>query len=225
MTSTKMPSSISSRNRPRRITKSPRPKALLCDLGNVLVNFDHRFAVRRIIPYTDRSFAEIYRLFFDSPLTKAYEEGKISSRRFYEGVRDRLSLKGLNYRVFAGIWSAIFFDNPGIVGVLARVKPGIRRHMISNINKLHYDYIRRRFPRHLGVFDRFVLSYEVGERKPHPKIYRAAIEAAGFSPEEVLYTDDRADLIEEAERLGIPSLLFTGVADLCRALGARGLLR
>ena len=88
--------------------------------------------------------------------------------------------------------------------------------MISNINELHYRYIETHFPEHLGVFDRLILSYEVGCRKPHPAIYERALAAAGCRASDVIYIDDRKDLVEAAQDLGISSLLFTSVEDLRR---------
>ena len=41
-------------------------KLILCDLGNVLVKFDHRIAVKKILKFTDKDSDEVYQLFFDS---------------------------------------------------------------------------------------------------------------------------------------------------------------
>ncbi len=48
---------------------------ILCDLGNVLINFDHRIAVKKILYNTLKNEQDICQLFFDSGLTKDYEEG------------------------------------------------------------------------------------------------------------------------------------------------------
>ena len=57
--------------------------SILCDLGNVLINFDHRVAVKKILGLTPKKEEDIYQLFFDSGLTKLYEEGKITSLDFF----------------------------------------------------------------------------------------------------------------------------------------------
>jgi len=98
-----------------------------------------------------------------------------------------------------------------------------RLHLISNINALHYAYIRRTFPRHLRVFDKVVLSYKVGAQKPHPRIYRCAVRVKGRrAPGRVLYTDDRPDLIRAARRLGLDAIRFRSVRQFKSELRRRG---
>ena len=83
--------------------------AILCDLGNVLINFDHRIAVKKILPCTLKNEQEVYQLFFDSALTKEYEEGKISSIEFFKGVKNLVGLD-MGYNEFLPIWDNIFFS-------------------------------------------------------------------------------------------------------------------
>lgn len=198
--------------------QNTRPRVILCDLGNVLIHFDHTIALKRILPYCSKPFDEAYQLFFDSPLTKDYEEGRISSRDFFEKMSRVLNSRDLSYETFVDGWSGIFFDKSGMLDLLRELKKDFLLHMVSNINELHYRYIQDHFPRHLGVFDRIILSYQVGHRKPHPSIYEQALSSCGCQPSEALYIDDRKDLIEAAEGLGIPSLLFTSVEDIRRQL-------
>lgn len=224
----KTASSICSRSLPRKRTDTrhapARPiRLILCDLGNVVINFDHRIAARRILPYTDKKFTEVVQLFFDSPATKDFEEGRISGRRFFGHVRRVLSLKGITYAQFVPIWNEIFSENLGILEVLKRLKRSYRLHLISNINELHYAYIAKKFPKSLAVFDRTYLSCSVGARKPAALIYRTAIGEDGFRTEEALYTDDRRDLIEEAEKMGIRSVVFKNVADFKSRLRRMGI--
>jgi len=196
-------------------------KLILCDLGNVLINFDHRIAVRKILKFTDKSFREVYQLFFDSVFTKDFEEGRISGRDFYRRIAAELGLKKMTFEKFNSIWSDIFFDNKGILPLLCRLKKNYRLHLVSNINKLHYDYIVKKFPRHLDLFDAVILSYKVGRRKPHPSIYREATRGFSAAGASVLYIDDRADLIKEAQKLKFKTILFKNIADFKKQLHRR----
>jgi biotin operon repressor BirA-like protein len=58
---------------------------------------------------------------------------------------------------------------------------GYRLILISNTNRLHYEYIRRTYPI-LRAFDHVVLSYKLKTRKPEPAIYRAALRLSGVPP-------------------------------------------
>jgi len=193
-------------------------KLILCDLGNVLIDFDHRIAVRKIIPFTHKGFEEVYQLFFDSKLTKDFEEGRLTPRDFFRRLRRILGIKNISFDRFVPIWNEIFFDNKPMAALLGALKKKHKLYLVSNINKLHYEYILRKFGRYIGLFDKRYLSYEVGFCKPHADIYRKAILEANAKPQECLYIDDRADLIKEAKKLGLKSVLFKNVSDLKKQL-------
>jgi putative hydrolase of the HAD superfamily len=95
------------------------------------------------------------------------------------------------------------------------LKKDFRLHLVSNINELHYAFIRKNFSDHIAVFDDIFLSYEIGHRKPHQEIYDRAIRASGFDVSQCLYIDDREDLVAAARQMGIRSVVFRGVA-ACR---------
>lgn len=199
-------------------------KLILCDLGNVLIRFDHRRAVKKILEYTPKTFDEVYSIFFDSPLTKRFEEGKVSPEVFFNELAQSLELRGLAFKEFVPLWNDIFFDNPGIETLLEMLKRSYRLHMISNINALHYAYLLEAYPKIFKFFDKTYLSYEVGCCKPDFRIYKRAVSECGYRFDETLYTDDRADLIEEAKKIGIPSVLFKGVEGLKKELEEKSIL-
>lgn len=202
-----------------------RVKAILFDLGNVTVNFDHNFAVDKIINLTHKMPQEIYQLFFDSNITGLFEEGKVSSDDFYQRVNRMLGL-GISYESFKLIWNEIFFlteDNYKIHSLIKKFKNRLVLVLVSNINKLHYEYLIKRYDI-FKEFDKFVLSYEVGVRKPDPLIYKKALDEAGVAIEEVIYIDDREDLISEAKKIGIRSIRFNDYEQLNNDLEKIGVI-
>jgi putative hydrolase of the HAD superfamily len=199
-------------------------KLILCDLGNVLIRFDHRIAVKKILAHTSKTFDQAYSIFFDSPLTKDFEEGKISSEIFFKELTAKLDLRNLTFKDFVPLWNDIFFDNPGIEALLLALRRRYHLHMISNINVLHHAYLCETYPKIFNFFDKVYLSYEVGCCKPDVAIYKRAVLECGYQFDETLYTDDRADLIEEARKIGIPSVLFKGVKDLKKELEKKNIL-
>jgi len=185
--------------------------AIFCDLGNVLVNFDHRIAVKKILALTPKKEEDIYQLFFDSGITKDYEEGKIGSLDFFKRVTDSLGLD-MDYSALLPIWNDIFFETPlnkKIQDFLIEVKVKYKLVMISNINETHFKFLKKKMPI-FGEFDKLILSYEVGFRKPAIEIYNAALKAAAAKNSGAFYIDDRQDLIEAASGLGIKGITFNG---------------
>jgi len=191
------------------------PKAVIFDLGNVLVDFDHRIASRKVAKLSDRSEEEIYNLIFDSPSTELFEEGKISSEVFFKEVKKALNLR-LNYEEFVPIWNEIFFfseKNLEVCNIARLLKQSYRVALLSNINILHFEYVKETFPI-LDAFHDIITSFEVGARKPKKEIYQKTLEALGVFAPDAFYTDDRKELIDSAKDLGIKAHVFTSAAQL-----------
>lgn len=53
-----------------------------------------------------------------------------------------------------------------------------------------------------AYFDVFIISEELGCRKPDPRMYQAGSEALGLTPQQCLFVDDDADLVAAAIALG-----------------------
>jgi putative hydrolase of the HAD superfamily len=190
-------------------------KAIIFDLGNVLIDFDHRIAAKRIVEFTDRSSQEIFDLFFDSDLSGLFEEGKLSPLEFFSQIKEMLKLR-LDYDKFVPIWNEIFFltkKNSSVYNLASRLKEHYKLALLSNVNILHFQFLLKTFPV-FGAFHHLITSYEVGVRKPHPLIYKKTLELMRVSPHEVFYTDDRPELIENARRLGIKGSVFVGIEQL-----------
>ncbi len=199
------------------------PKAIIFDLGNVLIDFNHRIAVRRISKFTGNGGEEIYNLFFDSELTGLFEEGKISPQQFFQELKYKLNLK-LNYEEFVPIWNEIFFFSERNLEVynLAR---GLKKHykiaLLSNINVLHFEYVEKTFPI-LDAFHNIITSFKAQARKPKKEIYQETLEILNATPKDTFYTDDRKELIESAKELGIQAHVFTNPEQLKRDLRKTG---
>jgi len=198
-------------------------KAIIFDLGNVLVDFDHMIAARKISGFTDMAAEDIFNLFFDSPLTAAFEEGRISPLDFFSEVKGKLNLK-LDYDRFVLIWNEIFFlseKNRAVYDLAKLLRGRYKLSVLSNVNFLHLEYIKNKFPI-FDVFDNVITSCELGVKKPDPAIYKKALEILGMEAGSTFYTDDRAELIEKAKELGIRSFVFTGAEQLRSDLRAAG---
>ena len=189
--------------------------AIIFDLGNVLVDFNHRIAADRISKFTDKSPDEMFNIFFDSELTGLFEEGKISPKEFFLKIKDMLNLE-LDYDSFLPIWNEIFFltkENLAVYNLAKQLKNNYKIALLSNINILHFDYLKKKLP----VFDAFhniITSYEVGARKPHPLIYKKTLDILESLPHQVFYTDDRPELAQSAKELGIRGFVFRGIEQL-----------
>jgi putative hydrolase of the HAD superfamily len=131
----------------------------------------------------------------------------------------------LSYGEFLPIWNEIFFLTPQnrAVHSLARsLSANYKLAVLSNINSLHFDYVKEKFPV-FDAFHRVFTSFEFGMIKPHPLIYGKALAELGVTPEETFYTDDRQELIVEAAKLGIKSFVYKTPEKLKEDLASCGI--
>jgi putative hydrolase of the HAD superfamily len=126
-----------------------------------------------------------------------------------------LDLK-LEYESFVPIWNDIFFltaKNRAVYSLANHLRAKYQIVLLSNINVLHYEYLKQYFPV-FNIFHKIFTSFELGVVKPDRAIYQKALQDLGVLPENVFYTDDRIELIKSAKALGINSFLFTSPEQL-----------
>lgn len=77
-------------------------------------------------------------------------------------------------------------------------------------------------PSQLGLFDAFVLSYQVGYAKPEPQVYSIMADRLDVRLDECIFFDDRQVYVEGAVSTGMKAFLYKSVEgvreDLRRAL-------
>jgi FMN phosphatase YigB (HAD superfamily) len=196
--------------------------AIAFDLGNVLVRVDHLRFCRRLAALAGLSPEEVYGQVFESNLEPGYDTGRINSREFYERVVAHFGIT-LAYSRFCELWCDIFDPMTAMAPVVARLAPRFPLFLLSNTNSLHFDYIRERFGAILEAFQAFILSYQVGSRKPEAAIYQALIQQVGRPPEEILFLDDKVSFVEAARSQGLTAWQFHSPQELQRDLECRGL--
>lgn len=196
-------------------------KAIIFDLGRVIVPFDFRRGYARLEPLCGIPAAEIPQRISPTGLVERFDRGEIEPRDFVRELSKHLDLHS-TYEEFCQIWSCIFLPETLISDALLQgLARNYRLILLSNTNALHFEMIRKAYPL-LRHFHEYVLSYQVGAMKPSAVIYRRAIEASGCRPEECFFTDDIAAYVEGAREHGIDAVQFQSPAQIEAELRARG---
>ncbi len=175
-------------------------KAILFDLGKVLVHFNFDPAFKKFSKVSGLPVKDIEDYFVNSGLEVLYDGGKISSRVFYSQVCRALDMN-ISFERFRSVWSAIFTPKKDMIGLLRRLSKNYRLVLVSNTNQIHFEYIRKKYA-FMALFSRTVISYKEKMRKPDEAIYLKSALACKASPEEIYYIDDRHDLTEAAKAIG-----------------------
>jgi FMN phosphatase YigB (HAD superfamily) len=200
------------------------PRFLYFDLGNVLLNFDHRLACRQMGEVAGAPADKIWDVVFATDLELRYEVGAISDQQFYEiFCRETGTQPDQDALLLAG--SAIFTPNTPVFPIVAALdSAGYRLGILSNTCPGHWKYcIDGRYGLLASAFDVYALSYELGACKPAPGIFAGAAKLAGVAPEEIFFVDDIAGHVAGARAAGFDAVQFTTPAALALALRERGL--
>lgn len=173
------------------------PKAVVFDLGKVLVDFDFQVFARRLAKNADLSSAEIMTQVVESKLLEDYEYGRISSAEFFEQAKRRSGYRG-DYESFRLVFGQIFSAIPEMIAGQQRLKAaGVPTFVFSNTSEIAIETIQRQFEFY-GGFEGYVLSYEHGFMKPELGLYDVVERVVGLKGGDIAYIDDRNDNVATA---------------------------
>lgn len=182
-------------------------KAILFDMGNVLVFFDAKRSSEAFSEAVGVPEDKIWQSFFVSDLERAYTRGEISSEDFYRRVSEHFPEK-IDFAAFARLWNDIFTENEEMEDLLKQLKKHYPLYLISNTNDLHFEYVKNNF----GIvqhFTRCFPSHVVGHRKPDRAMFEHVLDEVKLKPQETVFVDDVADFVDAAKSLGIHGIQFT----------------
>ncbi len=152
---------------------------------------------------------------------EAFYMENISGRSNGEIVRDLLpNLSREEGKEIADAKEASFRERageleplPGLLDLLGEARGrGLKTALVTNAPQENVEAILLAIE--LGeFFDEVVLSDEVGQVKPDPAPYRAALDRLGLSPEEAIAFEDSTSGISSAVGAGIPTIGIASTQD------------
>lgn len=179
-------------------------KAVIFDIGNVLLRFDFSTAIRRIESQCDGLHSGVLEQI--EPLKAAYESGHIGRAEFQKRVQQHIGFGGTEEE-FVCAWQEIFTENAPMSDVVRALHGRLPLYLLSNTSDIHMEYILAQFPL-FRLFDDGVYSYLAKCSKPERSIYEVAIRQFGIVPESTVFIDDLLPNIKTAEALGFQALHY-----------------
>lgn len=187
------------------------PKAVIFDLGKVLLEFDYHRAAAVLGPLSSVPPNEFKRIIDQTPLLHRFETGLMSTDEFVAEVRELTGFHGTS-DLFHHTFGDIFWEIPEMIALQQRLEAnGIPTFIFSNTNELAVRKIQANFPFFSG-FSGYIYSYEVRSMKPAPGIYEAMEAMAGAKGADLVYLDDRLENIEAGAARGWQALLHADPA-------------
>ncbi len=194
----------------------PNLQAIALDLGNVLVKVDHLRFCRRLADLAGLTPEEVYAQVFESNLEPGYDTGRMTSEKFHLRVSEHFGVT-LPFPQFCSWWNDIFAPMEGMAEIVSHLATSYPLYLVSNTNALHFSHIRENYAV-LDHFQSFVLSFEVGSRKPEPSIYRALIQQLAVPPSQCLFVDDKLPFVTAAQEQGLVAWQFRSPEEFIKYL-------
>jgi putative hydrolase of the HAD superfamily len=199
------------------------PKAVVFDIGKVLLDFDYGIAARAMAAHCELPPADIRRALDHSPLLVEYETGRLTTAEFFERVRAATGFRG-GLELFRRMFADIFAPLPAMVELHRRLRArGVPTFIFSNTNEIAVGHIRERFGFFAG-FNGYVFSYEQGAMKPEARIYEAVEAMSGCRGAELLYLDDRPENVAAGAARGWQAIQHVDPAVTLPAVARTGVL-
>ena len=201
----------------------PAPKAVIWDIGNVIVRWDPRTLYNRVMPdaaLRERFLAEVCTLdwHFRHDLGVTFAENRAPLlERYPEFTEQILDWERRMPEMFSGVIPETE------AAILALAERGVPQFGLSNMSHEMIGPIRAMSPAFSHLRD-IVISAETAIMKPDPRIYAQACQRFGLEPAEAIFIDDAQKNIDGAAALGFHTHHFTDPARLRPALEAAGLL-
>jgi glucose-1-phosphatase len=183
-------------------------KAIIFDLGGVIVNLDQ-----------DRTIRSFKRLNIDLdevneklPIFKEYELGKVNTETFVQTIKAELKGNASDVEI-SNAWNNMILNVPiDRIEILKQLRKEYKIFILSNTNELHIQEFKKIFEKDHpdeiweSLFDKIYYSHQINLRKPHLDAWQIILDENNLKPEETIFIDDTRMHFKAAETMGIKSI-------------------
>ncbi|MCX6791614.1 MAG: hypothetical protein NT149_01080 [Candidatus Gottesmanbacteria bacterium] len=215
-------------------------KAVIFDLGNVLVTENNTLSLPRFKPHLKKEYtnAELERILYghapgakrweklgeETKLFEEYHLGILTSEEFYRRIKEQLEFSDLfTFEQFKKFWPARFGRNDDVIRMLPHLKRH-QRYMLSDTNAMDSSWLMAAYPDIFLQFDKNFFSFETKTDKYGVEAWHNIITYSKLPPEAHVFIDDHEGHVERAKKLGFKGIVFTDAKKLWEDLEKLGYL-
>jgi glucose-1-phosphatase len=192
--------------------------ALLYDFGGLIVKIDFDWIFARWAELAGVPMQQVKSRFSHGEAYRRHERGEIDLGEYYRAVRREIGIDLDDAQLTDG-WQRVFGpEHPQVVEALRRLRGRVPQYLLTNTNRTHLEFFRRRYARALAPLDRIFASCEMGKRKPEREAFEHVSRAIGVPPDRILFLDDTVANLEGAQALGMKTVHVRSPEDAVRAL-------
>lgn len=201
-----------------------RVRAVVFDVGKVLVEWDPRYLYEKLIPDAD-----VREYFLTHVATREWHYQHDAGRLFADTSAELIAAHP-EYRALIEAWGARWLETmPHLIAGMAELVADLAAHdvpiyAITNFSGEFFPAFKMREATLFAPFRDIVVSGDEKLVKPDPAIFRLAMARFGFNPGEALFVDDVLENIAASKAEGFVGHHFVDAAALRHDLVGRGLL-
>ncbi|MDD2387052.1 MAG: HAD family phosphatase [Bacteroidales bacterium] len=189
-------------------------KNIIFDLGNVILDINTSRSETAFANYGLKNFENLYTLAAQSELFDRLEVGNITPKEFYAEFRE-LTGTHLSDDIIKDCWNALILDyEPKRIKLLKQVKPEYRTFILSNTNKIHYDFYTDLIKKTQNIdgleslVEKAYFSHELNLKKPGREIFHYVLQDSNLIANETIFIDDNKPNIITAYEMGFKTVLL-----------------
>ena len=145
--------------------------------------------------------------------------GKISERDCFKKICKILYLDESKWKIYRNKYFSGFKLHKDVINLVNKLRKRYKIGLLSNIAKGDWNHINKRFKLE-NNFDFLILSFKVGDIKPHKKIYLKLLKET--KGKHCIFIDDKLVNLIAAHKFGIIPIHYTGYNFLLKNLRMHG---
>ena len=176
--------------------------AIIFDFGDIFINLDKPATISGL----QKLGMKEWNSDFDQ-LNFSFETGDISPEDFIGGFQKQLP--NASKEDILKAWNAVLADFPFYrLEFLQELSKKYRLFLLSNTDSIHINTFETKsgvsfYKDFYACFEKVYFSFDIGMRKPDPKIYEFVLEQNNLVAENTLFVDDKTENTDSAATLGI----------------------
>jgi len=186
-------------------------KNIIFDFGGVILNIDLSITYNALQKLNFINFEQTKIKIKQEKLFERQEIGLISNSEFYNFFNSEF-INPVSEQTIEEAWNEMLLDYPEKnIQIIQNLKSSHRLFLLSNTNKIHYDFYIKKFKTQFGfelrsLFEQSYFSHEIGMRKPNKEIFEKVINENNLLPLETLFIDDIEENRITAQNIGIQTI-------------------
>lgn len=195
-------------------------KAIIFDLGGVIINLDEGATVKAFAELANHSVEQVMRNYQSSDAFKQYEMGLITSEAFRQEVRSMMTTNAEDVAIDQA-WNAMLGEIPmARLELLLELQKDYEVMILSNTNSIHEKAFNQTLKAVSGkeslhdFAHQVFFSHELNMRKPNTDIYEEVLKRSGFKAGDCIFLDDKPENLRGAEEVGLNTFHVTTPDDI-----------